>query len=188
MTKQEQRVAALSARRALTAQQRAEYSRRICSRLEALLADQSGAVVFSYLAEADEVELAGLEGFTTAYPVCARGGVMEAYIPAADDPLSPGLLGIRTPDAARARLVEPAELAVVLAPCVAFDEGCRRLGHGGGYYDRYLRRCPGALVIAVAFEAQKLERVRTEDCDVPADFVVTEAGVYRRDGTLRNDL
>lgn len=178
MTKTEQRAMALAARRALTPQTRRQFSLAVCDRLTLLLMERRGAAVLSYLALEDEVDLAPLGGFRTAYPVCRRGREMEAYIPAADDPLAPAMLGVRQPDPARGAYVDPAELSVVLAPCVAFDEKCRRLGHGGGYYDRYLRRCPNALVIAVAFEAQRLDRIVTDEWDVPADMVVTEAGLY----------
>ena len=60
----------------------------------------------------------------------------------------------------------------------AFDEAGRRLGMGAGYYDRYLPRCGKAKKILVAFDAQRLEQVYTEDCDVPMDAVVTETRVH----------
>lgn len=178
MTKSDQRTRALSSRRMMSVSERGRLSRTICERLALLLAEKRGATVLSYLAEEDEVDLSSLEGFLTAYPVCGRGGQMEAYIPAADDPLKPALFGIRQPAPALGTYVNPADFDIVFVPCVAFDEDCHRLGHGGGYYDRYLKRCPDALVIAVAFEAQKLLSVSTEEHDIPMDIVVTEAGMY----------
>ena len=40
-----------------------------------------------------------------------------------------------------------------------------RLGQGGGYYDRYLTRCPGAKHIAVAFAEQELQEIAMEPKD-----------------------
>lgn len=44
---------------------------------------------------------------------------------------------------------------VLLVPLVGFNEDCRRLGYGGGYYDRtleYLMNKKQILTIGVAFE------------------------------------
>ena len=179
MDKKQQRRIALAARRALTVQERSRYSLLICGRLAELLSGLAGRPLLSYLAEPDEPDISALTGFPTAYPVCRPGGLMNAYIPAPEDPLAPGYWGIPAPDPARGRLVPPEALAVVLAPCAAFDEKCRRLGRGGGYYDRYLAGCRNALVIAVAFEAQRLPELVTEPHDRPVDMVVTESAVYR---------
>ena len=45
---------------------------------------------------------------------------------------------------------------------------------GAGYYDRFLPQCRNADKILIAFEAQRLDRVCTEDSDVPMDAVITE--------------
>lgn len=49
---------------------------------------------------------------------------------------------------------EPQELDILLVPLVAFDEACNRMGHGRGYYDRYLPQCR-AKTIGIAFACQK---------------------------------
>lgn len=178
MTKSEQRETALAARRAMSAAERASCNEELRKRLEALLYDWRGRTVFSYLPTADEADPGRMPGFVTAYPVTESGGRMEAYIPAADDPLAPGPYGIRQPDPTRGRLVLPEQIDVVIVPCVAFDKKCRRLGHGGGYYDRYFLRCPQALLVAAAFEAQRLGAVETDENDVPIHIIVTEKKVY----------
>ena len=61
-----------------------------------------------------------------------------------------------------------------------FDEACRRLGMGGGFYDRYLPKCVNAGIVAVAFECQKAKEVPAEAWDKPVDAVFTEDAVYRR--------
>ncbi len=68
---------------------------------------------------------------------------------------------------------------VVLAPLVAFDSLGRRLGQGGGFYDRALAERSGAtpLVIGIAHAFQEIEAVPIEPWDAPLDAVVTEEGV-----------
>jgi 5-formyltetrahydrofolate cyclo-ligase len=79
---------------------------------------------------------------------------------------------------AASELVAPEEIDLVLVPCVAFDKNRNRLGHGAGYYDRYLPLCTRAKCIAVAFEAQRLPRVVTDAHDRRMDAVVTEKKIY----------
>ena len=77
------------------------------------------------------------------------------------------------------RIVSPEEIDLVLVPCAAFDDQCRRLGMGGGYYDRYLPQCSRAFSAALAYEVQKVFAVAAQAYDVFVDSVVTETGLYR---------
>ena len=183
-TKKEQRIKAIQARRALSDEQRAEASRRLCLRVSELECFRQAKTLLAYAATWDEADLSSLcslaeeQGKTVAYPVSYKGGIMEAYAPESPDALRTGLLGIKAPDVERSRLILPEELDLVLVPCVAFDEEKRRLGHGGGYYDRYLPGCVNAKFVLVAFEAQKLPEVTTDPHDVLMNVLVTEDKVY----------
>ncbi len=85
-----------------------------------------------------------------------------------------GFRGIREPDA-RCAHVAPDAVEWVLVPGVAFDRECRRLGYGGGYYDRLLASiAASAPRIAGAFELQIVERVPATQHDLGVDAVVTE--------------
>ena len=96
-------------------------------------------------------------------------------MPDTPDAFVKGKFDILSPDPKRSRIIPPEEIDVVLVPCVGFDEAGMRLGHGGGYYDRYLPRCPRATKILLAFEAQKLDAVCVGENDVAMDFIVTES-------------
>ena len=100
-----------------------------------------------------------------------------------DADLTPGPWGIREPDPRRCPPVRPGDVDLVLVPGVAFDAGGGRLGYGGGYYDRLLGTCAEATtLVAAAFEVQMVERVPMGPGDRRVDLVVTERGVYAREG------
>ena len=185
LDKQTQRARALAARRAMTEAARAEASAQICRRLMRMKEVQNARTVFSYLAVPEEADLSALHRWLTergcrvAFPVTRPDGIMHAFAPAPPWRFERGLLGIRSPVPEYALQICPEEIDLVLAPCVAFDENCRRLGHGGGYYDRFLPMCENACVIGAAFEAQRLPEIACEELDIPMDAFVTERAVYR---------
>ncbi len=59
---------------------------------------------------------------------------------------------------------------VMAVPLVAFDEHNNRLGHGKGYYDRYLR-AHYCFTVGLAFSEQKRD-VPVDPWDVPLDLVI----------------
>ena len=66
--------------------------------------------------------------------------------------------------------------SVLLIPLLAFDSRGKRLGYGGGFYDRTLALWPGAVRIGCAFAAQEIDSVPTGPYDQRLHAVVTEAG------------
>ena len=78
--------------------------------------------------------------------------------------------------------VEDVDLAIV--PMVAFD-GLNRLGHGKGYYDRYLASHP-CFTIGLAFDCQRVEGLQTDDHDVALDMLVTQKRIISQDGETIN--
>jgi 5-formyltetrahydrofolate cyclo-ligase len=91
-----------------------------------------------------------------------------------DQDAAPGYRGILEPGA-HCALLDLASIDWVLVPGVAFDRAGRRLGYGGGYYDRLLPQLrPDAHRAAGAFELQLVERVPAAAHDVVMDALVTE--------------
>jgi 5,10-methenyltetrahydrofolate synthetase len=72
----------------------------------------------------------------------------------------------------------------VLLPMNGFDRQGYRLGYGGGFFDRTLEslRNSKPLVIGLSFELGAIATIQPQSWDIPMDYVVTERGVYRRDG------
>ena len=88
---------------------------------------------------------------------------------------APGYRGIPEP-CAHCALLDIASIDWVLVPGVAFDLEGRRIGYGGGYYDRLLPLLRADTHrVAGAFELQLVERVPAAAHDVRVDAIVTEA-------------
>ncbi|MDQ2963626.1 MAG: 5-formyltetrahydrofolate cyclo-ligase [Pseudomonadota bacterium] len=88
--------------------------------------------------------------------------------------IAPGYRGIPEPHA-DCPPVALASIDWVLVPGVAFDAEGRRIGYGGGYYDRLLPLLEkGAARVAGAFELQLVERVPEAPHDTTVDAIVTE--------------
>ena len=83
-----------------------------------------------------------------------------------------GPYGIRQPlDSCRPVKVE--ELDLVVVPGVAFDRRNRRLGRGGGYYDRFLADLsPQTPKIGLAFDFQIVDRFPVDAHDVAVTRVI----------------
>jgi 5,10-methenyltetrahydrofolate synthetase len=71
----------------------------------------------------------------------------------------------------------------VLLPMNGWDGGGYRLGYGAGFFDRTLASfSKRPAVIGVTYEMAKMETIHPQSWDIPVDWLVTERGVYRRDG------
>jgi len=92
--------------------------------------------------------------------------------------LGPGRLGTLEPAGARLGRDALAGAGLVLTPALAVDGAGRRLGQGGGSYDRALPRATGP-VLAIVFDDELLEAVPAEPHDRPVDGVLTPGGGIR---------
>lgn len=89
--------------------------------------------------------------------------------------LRPGRMGILEPDPGQSPAMDPAEMDVVLVPGLGFTTTGWRLGHGGGYYDRFLAGIrPGAETVAACFSCQLVETAEmpVEPHDIPIGRVL----------------
>ena len=177
--KTEQRRAILQKRDELPPDKREKNSKAICERLSGLEICRKAQTIFLFRSFGSEADLSPFaeqmerENKILLYPYCADRETMLA--------LRPGVhwetdrFGIRVPVRENAVETDPASIDLVLCPCAGFDLSGRRLGMGGGYYDRFLLKCPQAFRLLVAFEAQCLDEVCTGPFDLPVDGIVTES-------------
>ena len=98
--------------------------------------------------------------------------------------LTPNRYGIGEPCGLHRQPQAPHKLDLVLLPLTGFDKKGRRLGMGGGYYDRAFafkrnskNRKP--LMIGLAHHCQEAHTLPSDNWDIPLDFIVTDRQVIK---------
>ena len=71
------------------------------------------------------------------------------------------------------------EVDVFLVPGVAFTGSGKRLGRGGGYYDKLLSKYPDTLKIGITFNERIMQDLPTESHDISMDYVFTNDKYYK---------
>ncbi len=150
-------------------------SRAICARILAAPVYQCARSVFAFYPMAAEPDIRPVlldalgAGKVLYLPRSEPDGVMRALRVRSLEELRVGRYGICEPPSD----AEEGVPELVLVPAVAFDEMGHRLGHGGGYYDRYLSGFTGH-TLGVSFDALVLARVPREPFDEPVETIATE--------------
>lgn len=174
----------IARREAARTAERERWSRQIAAYIDRLVPDARGRVVgfcWPYKSEHDArpIVLRMLaQGARAALPV-----VVAPRTPLAFREWSPGCAmedgahGIPVP----AESAPQATPDLVLLPMNGFDREGYRLGYGSGFFDRTLaslERRP--VVIGICFELGRVETIHPQPHDIPMDYVVTEAGAWKR--------
>jgi len=175
------RALVMATRDALPPPLRADASRQIAARLIALPqfeAARSVLLTLPFRSEWDATLVARAAlaaGKRVIVPrVDAPARVLALHrIESLDEGIDAGYRGIPEP---RADLPVAAahDVALALVPGVAFDLEGRRLGYGGGYYDRLLPLLrAGVPRLAGAFDEQIVDRVPSAAHDLAVDIIAT---------------
>ncbi len=107
-----------------------------------------------------------------AQPRSRRLRLSEVRDPAAD--LAPGAFGVWEPVAAARRPVPIRTVQLAIVPGLAFDARGHRLGHGYGYFDRFLAQLPKATpTVGLAYRCQLLDRLPVAAHDHPVQTILT---------------
>jgi 5-formyltetrahydrofolate cyclo-ligase len=176
----------LARRDALPEAERAAKSSAIAERVLALPEIDDARTIMLFWSFGSEVDTSQMierliaEGRNVVLPRIESGEALPVtYRPG--DPVSGTTFGAFEPSAGA--VVDPERLDAVVTPGVAFDRAGNRVGYGGGFYDRLLRRTRADThTIAVAFAVQLVDVVPVGHQDRRVDIVVTEHEVIRLGG------
>ncbi len=134
---------------------------------------------------------------TAALLIAARERRIKVFVPVVVDrrrrvmrfypligKLRRGAFGIRVPQLTQ-HPITPRWLDLVVVPLVGVDETGRRLGVGGGFYDRafsfrrYLRHGMGPHLVGLAFDLQRTHECFADTWDLRLNSLATESGLLR---------
>jgi 5-formyltetrahydrofolate cyclo-ligase len=172
--KAELRARVLARRSALPADQRAQAGRAIRDALLDRPEVQMAGTIAAYYSIGAEPDTRGLvyalwkRGSYVLLPVLRPDGDLDWASYEGPDSLVPGPRGLREPGEPMRGVDAVARADAVLVPALAVDGAGRRLGRGGGGYDRALARVgPLIPLIALVYDEELVGHVPSEDHDVP---------------------
>ena len=110
--------------------------------------------------------------YIISLPKISKNSSMNFFVWSTNDPLNINEYGI--PEPITNRMIFP---DVLLVPLVAYDKNCNRVGYGGGFYDRYIKKVKkikNVLTIGLAFSYQKVKKIPIGINDIKLDIIINE--------------
>lgn len=175
MNKQELRSAIRARKRAMTQDEIQIRSDALCQKFLESDAYRRASTLYGYLPYNQEVrtwpilERAIADGKRVAVPKVYGDEMKFIYLEDLTQ-VEKGYSGIPEPIADGP--VAEDKTALVLMPGLAFDPQGHRIGYGGGFYDKFLSREPEHPTLALCYEFQMVEKLETEQFDIPVDEVI----------------
>jgi 5-formyltetrahydrofolate cyclo-ligase len=172
-----------SQRRAIPAPRRIAAADALANRLLSLAFAPGSGYVAGYWAMDGEIALHSWQmrlPRTLIYclPVLHRENQLRFAPWRPGDALVTNRFGIPEPDVRADSALLPQDMAMVVMPLVGFDGLGRRLGMGGGWYDRSFafrnESMPPPWLVGAGFDAQRVDRLAAEAWDVVPDAICTE--------------
>ena len=175
MDKKELRSLIRGKKRAMTEEQIDAMSRDLGRQFRASKLYEQAETIYGYLPYNQEVrtvpmlEQALRDGKRVAVPKVYGEEMRFIYIEDFSR-IAPGYCNI--PEPVDDGPVAEDQKALVLMPGLAFDRAGRRIGYGGGFYDRFLAEEPDHPTLALCYGFQMFDRIETEEFDIPVDQVL----------------
>lgn len=175
MDKKELRKAIRERKRAMTEAEIVAASRRLGELFLNCEQYRCAKTIYGYLPYNQEVrtvpmlEQAIRDGKRVAVPKCYGDEMKFIYM---DDlsKVEKGYANIPEPIADDPVADDPT--ALVLMPGLAFTTDGKRMGYGGGFYDKFLAAEPNHPTVALCYAFQMVEDLPTEEYDIPVDCVL----------------
>lgn len=162
----------LTARRAMSAEHRAAAGRQLRDALLEMPEMQMAGTVAAYVSVGTEPGTHGLifalwkRGTYLLLPVLLPDGDLDWSSYEGPDSLVTGPRGLLEPSERRRGVTAITSVDLVIAPAVAVDRAGRRLGRGGGSYDRALARVgPSVPTVALLYDDELVSHVPAGEHD-----------------------
>ena len=110
--------------------------------------------------------------YKISLPKIKKESKMDFYSWSIKDPLSINKYGI--PEPTSNKIMYP---SILLVPLLAFDNNFNRIGYGGGFYDRYIKKIKKdkkIITIGLAYSFQRVKKIPTNKYDIKLDFIITD--------------
>lgn len=177
------------ARRAIDEQKRRIYPKEkieaesalVCERLEKSVHFQQAKVIMAYFPVHNEVDILPLirkykNEKTFLFPALTHGShKMKARVFHPHTPFQKNRFGIPEPDTEE----YTGTIDMILVPGISFDKKRWRIGRGGAYYDRFLKKYRRSFKVGICYDFQLHEDVPHWIKDVRMDRVVTPTTIIR---------
>ena len=130
--------------------------------------------------EIDDLEILDLldkKNYKLSLPKIKKNNQMNFFNWSNSEPLKINKFGI--PEPISKKIIYP---DILLIPLVAYDNNLNRLGYGGGFYDRYIKKIEEikkVIKIGLAFSYQKVKKIPIDQYDKKLDFIVTEKEILK---------
>lgn len=184
LNKKQFRENALQIRNCILLSERKRLDHNIFSNVHNSSLYRQATVIFIYVSFKSEVDTtqliqtALLEGKKVCVPkVISKSDGMKAYYITSFAQLEIGKYKIKEPISNQEAKPEDIDLAII--PGAAFDKTGRRIGYGGGFYDRYLAGRYKMVKTALAYEQQVYDKVPADDHDVLMDYIITNNEIIK---------
>jgi 5-formyltetrahydrofolate cyclo-ligase len=178
--KEQVRQKLLAMRKQITENDYQDHSERIVSQVKKLDYFKKAEVIHCYVSinERREVNthslikelLSGPKKVVVPVMQMKEGGLRHIQLNRFSD-LKPNRWNVSEP--ATGKEIAVGQLDLILVPMVGGDNLKNRIGYGGGFYDRFLKKadCPS---VGLLFEECLMNRVPVEPFDVPLTKIITQ--------------